>query len=88
VCLGLPFPTGIRALGELSPILIPWMWGVNGLSSVVGSVLAAVLAKLLGFQLVFVTGALFYLLAFLCSSESWTRQLQFSRAAAGAGHNR
>jgi hypothetical protein len=63
--MGLPFPLGIRALGRQRPNDIPWMWGVNGVTSVLGSLLAAIGAKLIGFRLVFMSGALIYLFAAL-----------------------
>lgn len=59
--LGRPFPLGVRRLSQVSPADIPWMWGVNGLSSVVGSLGAASLGKLLGFGAVLLLGALIYL---------------------------
>jgi len=67
VVMGIPFPTGVRSVGRVDPALIPWLWGVNGVSSVLGSVLAAIGAKLFGFQTVLVAGGLVYLLAMLVS---------------------
>jgi hypothetical protein len=67
--MGIPFPAGIRWLtgsggGESrrppeSP-LIPWVWAVNGATSVVSAVLAALLALSFGFSVVLVIGALCY----------------------------
>lgn len=59
--LGMPFPMGIRALSPKQPDDVPAMWGVNGLTSVIGSLLAAMGAKLYGFQAVMLGGALVYL---------------------------
>jgi len=64
-CLGIPFPSGIRLLEQVNRDDIPWMWGVNGVTSVLGSVLAAIGAKLFGFRLVLLAGAACYLLAAL-----------------------
>jgi len=64
-CLGIPFPTGVRLLSQVSPQDTPWMWGVNGVMSVVGSLLAAIGAKLLGFKMVMLGGAGVYVLALL-----------------------
>ncbi len=61
-CLGVPFPTGVRLLSHVSPQDVPWMWGVNGVMSVVGSLLAAIGAKLLGFKMVMFCGAGVYVL--------------------------
>jgi hypothetical protein len=60
--LGRLFPLGVRRLSQVSSTDIPWMWGVNGLFSVVGSLAAAALAKLVGFQSVLLLGASIYLL--------------------------
>ncbi|MCK4324233.1 MAG: hypothetical protein KAW89_06855, partial [Armatimonadetes bacterium] len=58
--LGIPFPIGLRLVGAASRDLVPWMWGINGLTSVIGSVGAMVGAKLIGFGLVMVLGAACY----------------------------
>jgi hypothetical protein len=61
--MGIPFPTGLRLLGQLAPELIPWAWTVNGAFSVLAPMLAAMLALIAGFQGVLL-GAAAYLLAF------------------------
>jgi hypothetical protein len=61
--MGMPMPTGIRMLAHSSPELIPWAWGVNGATSVMGSVAALVIAILTGFNQALVIGASLYLLA-------------------------
>lgn len=58
--LGIPFPTGLRAVGEWAGRFVPWMWGVNGLMSVVGSVGAMVIAKFAGFHMTLVAGWIVY----------------------------
>ena len=63
LALGIPFPTGIRLLGKTGKGLVPWVWGVNGYASVMGSVLAIVLAISIGFTLVLALSAFLYLLA-------------------------
>ena len=48
--LGIPFPSGIRLLKQKEKgFLIPWMWGINGAASVLGSVLAVAAAIIAGF---------------------------------------
>lgn len=49
ICLGMPFPMGLKLLGETNSTLIPWAWGANGCASVLGSVLSLVLAQAVGF---------------------------------------
>lgn len=50
--MGVPFPAGVAWLGRASPALVPWAWAVNGCASVVGAVVAALLAVHLGFSAV------------------------------------
>ena len=64
VLMGIPFPTGLRLLGQLAPELIPWAWTVNGVFSVLAPLLAVMLAMVAGFQGVLLCGAGAYLLAF------------------------
>jgi len=59
-CLGMPFPSGLRVVGNWGHNLVPWLWGINGLTSVVGSVAAMSLAKLWGFSHVQMVGWAFY----------------------------
>ncbi|MEJ5311634.1 MAG: hypothetical protein WHX52_17880 [Anaerolineae bacterium] len=66
--MGMPFPQGLRRLGELPTrptLLVPWAWGINGALSVVASVLAALLALSSGFDVVLLCGALCYAGAWL-----------------------
>ncbi len=68
--MGIPFPMGIRNLGEKTPELIPWAWAVNGCASVLAPLLTIMLAMAVGFQTVMWIGAGAYFLAFLtCHKE-------------------
>ena len=62
--MGIPFPKGIQLLEGTNIDLIPWVWGVNGATSVVSSILAAFLALSFGFNWVIVAGGMFYFGAF------------------------
>lgn len=62
ILMGIPFPTGIRILEKSQPRLIPWAWAVNGYASVVGSVLAALIALTWGFSRVMLLASIAYLL--------------------------
>ena len=44
---------------------IPWMWGINGLASVLGSALTLILAIKFGFTGALFVGAASYFIAFL-----------------------
>lgn len=63
--MGMPFPLGVRSLGEKAPELIPLGWCANGCSSVLGAILPVIIALAWGFQTVFVLAALIYELSFL-----------------------
>ncbi|HSB67388.1 MAG TPA: hypothetical protein VLD65_12485, partial [Anaerolineales bacterium] len=65
--MGIPFPSGISLLSgyRQSEIMIPWAWGVNGATSVVSSILAALLALSWGFRLVMYIGTACYAGAWL-----------------------
>lgn len=61
--MGMPMPIGIRILARNAPEIIPWAWGVNGATSVMGSVAALVIAILSGFNQALMIGAGLYLVA-------------------------
>ncbi len=62
--LGTPFPSGMRLFSaSFGDGKIPLIWGLNGVASVVGSLLAAMGAKMLGFGAMLSIGALIYILA-------------------------
>lgn len=58
--MGLPFAVALSHLKEHTPRFIPWAWGVNGLTSVLGSILAIIIAMSFGFAFVIMTGAACY----------------------------
>ena len=60
ICLGVPFPSGLRLMAGRWDSDIPWMWGVNGMMSVVGSVAAVAGAKLIGFNACLSLGGAIY----------------------------
>jgi hypothetical protein len=47
--LGTAMPIGLRRLGARYPVGIPWAWGINGITSVIASVLAVAVAIAFGF---------------------------------------
>lgn len=60
--MGMPFPRGIKLLGEGGKgEIVPVMWGVNGVTSVIGSVLSIILSMTVGFTGALIAGALIYL---------------------------
>jgi spermidine synthase len=68
--MGMPFPTGLRALSAMTQEgaggnSIEWAWAMNAASSVLGSVLAIVIAIQFGLNITLCCGAAAYLLALL-----------------------
>ena len=61
--MGVCFPASLRLIGRSAPQEIPWMWGVNGVSSVLGSVLAVVAGMEWGTDWALFAGAGGYALA-------------------------
>lgn len=62
-CMGMPFPRGMAALAARGAAAVPWAYGVNACTSVIGATLATVLAILLGFTGVVVIAMCLYGLA-------------------------
>jgi hypothetical protein len=62
--MGMPFPAGMKLLGEKYQILIPWAWSINACLSVLSPVLTIMIALVTGFHSVLWMGALAYLFAF------------------------
>jgi spermidine synthase len=61
--LGMPFPIGVQALSSAAPNLIPWAWGTNAFTTVVGSVLSVVLSIKFGFDVTLCIAIAIYLIA-------------------------
>jgi hypothetical protein len=60
--MGMPFPLSLRNASNLGPAAVPWAWGINGGTSVLGSILCIVVAMSMGFRWVLVISAAIYLL--------------------------
>jgi hypothetical protein len=63
--MGMPFPVGIRWVGRRQPTRIPWLWAINGVTSVLGSALATALSIHVGFNLTLVVATIVYAAAAL-----------------------
>jgi len=61
LCMGMPFPWGLRRLEGESAALVAWAWGMNGFASVVSAVAAGLLAMEIGFSGLLICGVFFYL---------------------------
>jgi hypothetical protein len=77
VAMGMPFPTGLRALAGSAVIVadvaadnaVEWAWAMNAASSVLGSVLAMTIAIQFGLGVTLIHGALAYVLGWLTTSK-------------------
>ena len=65
--MGMPFPTGLMALSASKGSAVEWAWAMNAASSVLGSVLAIVIAVHFGLGVTLACGASAYLAAALLS---------------------
>jgi len=81
VGLGMPLPAGIGMLGRRRPEHLAWAWAMNGATSVLGSVVAMLIALTVGFRIVVLTGAVCYFVALALAALVPTGRT----AGAGAG---
>jgi spermidine synthase len=63
--MGVPFPAGLSAIKRDHPTFVPWAWAINSVFTVIGTILALLLALGHGFQFVFFVAAALYSLAAL-----------------------
>lgn len=75
--MGTAFPLGMKA-AEKKPALTPWLWGINGATSVFASVLAVVIALSAGIAASFWVGVGCYAVALAAFGQSF--RLRISRA--------
>ena len=65
ITLGMPFPIGMRLATMTVGNITPWLWGINGATSVCASVLAVVIAMTAGISTSYWAGFFSYTIAFL-----------------------
>ncbi len=58
--MGAMIPSVVRVLGRANSVLVPWGWGVNGATSVIGTSVATIIAMYVGFTATFLVGAITY----------------------------
>jgi spermidine synthase len=63
LCLGMPFPVGLRLLDGIDRRLVPWAYGINGCASVLGGMVCIVLSMAAGLSTAWGAAVLFYLAA-------------------------
>ena len=82
--MGIPFPTILRQVKREFENDAAWMWCINGAFSVLGSVLALVLAMSFGFNAVLMLGALTYLGIFLVGRKQPKERLETKNLRSGS----
>jgi predicted membrane-bound spermidine synthase len=87
IIAGVPFPSAVQWLKNLGrENLIPWMYGINGVSSVAGSALSLLVATSFGFQQALLASAACYLLIYflmrIACEQGYTKLKAKNRAMA------
>ncbi len=79
--MGSAFPLGMKSAAKFNEAITPWLWGVNGVTSVFASVLSVVIAMTYGISASFWTGLGFYGVAsvsliIFCRNDRTNKTLQ------------
>ncbi len=61
--MGIPFPLAIKLLPKKQSAVVPWLWGLNGIASILGSAVAVTLVLYLGYRISSLLPAALYCLA-------------------------
>lgn len=64
VISGMLFPLGLRIAKSLSKDMIPWMWAIDGIATMIGGVMFVIISFYLGFLFSFFIAMLFYFVIF------------------------
>lgn len=79
--MGMAFPMGMQLASQKSAELTPWLWGINGATSVCASVLAVAIALNSSISTSFWTGFACYLLAILAFVWASRGQIKLKQSA-------
>jgi hypothetical protein len=80
--MGMPFPTGLRALSGAGEDTVEWAWALNAGASVLGSVLAMVVAIQWGLNVTLAAGAVSYIVALALVGQFGVVQRRMTAARA------
>jgi hypothetical protein len=58
--MGMPFPIGLQLVSNKVSSYIPWVWGINGVASVIAPVLGSLLSVCVGFRMLMGISLLLY----------------------------
>jgi hypothetical protein len=73
LAMGMPFPQGLRRTGNGTLPSPPFYWGLNGITSVIGSIGTVLVAVVFGFQVALLAGSACYVLA-AAASKAMTHE--------------
>jgi hypothetical protein len=79
--MGAAFPLGLKLAAHESDTLTPWLWGINGATSVCASVLAVAIALHVGISAAYWAGSSCYVVA--CGAYAWASQRILGGVASG-----
>jgi SAM-dependent methyltransferase len=63
--MGMPFPTGIRFAQLLGDAIIPWAWGINAVTTTLGSIACILASMEVGFTASLLSAGIIYLVGFV-----------------------
>jgi len=63
--MGMAFPIGMKAASLKSSAITPWLWGINGITSVFATVISILIAMSYGISISYWTGTAMYFIAAL-----------------------
>jgi hypothetical protein len=69
--MGMPFPSGLRRTATGSLPEPPFYWGLNGIMSVIGSIVTVFVALMAGFQAAMLMGCVCYVIAAFASTRAF-----------------
>lgn len=76
IFMGMAFPIGMKIASTRTGFLTPWLWGINGATSVCASVVAVIIAMTSGISTAFWTGLACYVVAFAAFVRASRGQVQ------------
>lgn len=69
--MGMAFPLGLSLASERSPQVTPWLWGINGVTSVLATVVSVMIAMSWGISYSYWTGFACYVIAVLACYKNY-----------------
>ena len=63
--MGMPFPTGLRVAQRIHPAIVPWAWGVNALTTTLGTMICVIVSMETGFTVTLLGAGLIYVIGLI-----------------------